>query len=167
MNNATSNLTKTMQSINNSTTDRRGTTPRLEPSNVTFAPRVRHSLLLASATLGLTLMFNPVPASADPHVFEASGATPADIQTAVDAFRNFGDFATNNRVGGTFPHGRREINWDAVADAFSAPSLMPANFFNSNSRRGAGCLTPRTGFPFSASSITPTHTPVRFGNVHP
>src|SRR5207248_1656510 len=80
------------------------------------------------------LIFNPVVASADPEVFEASGATPADIQTAVDAFRNF--LGDNNGVGGTFPTGRREINWDGVPDAFSAPNLLPANFFNSNSPRG-------------------------------
>ena len=56
---------------------------------------------LAIATLGLTLIFNPVAASADPVVFEASGATPADIQTAVDAFRDF--LGPNNGIGGTFP----------------------------------------------------------------
>jgi hypothetical protein len=127
----------------------------------------KHHLSLAIATLGLTLMFNAVPASAAPHVFEASGATPADIQTAVDAFRNFGDFGTNNGVGGTFPHGRREINWDGVPDAFSAPNLMPANFFNSNSPRGALFFTLGTGFQVSANSINPTNTPVRFGNIHP
>src|SRR5437899_1425442 len=148
-----------MQSIHNSTTNGRGTTPRLELSNLTFAPRVRHSLLLAIATLGLTLMFNPVPASADPHVFEASGATPADIQTAVEAFRNFGDFETNNGVGGTFLHGRREINWDGVPDQFAAPNLMPANFFNSNSPRGALFFTLGTGFQVSANGINPTNTP--------
>ncbi|HEU5313053.1 MAG TPA: hypothetical protein VFU08_04440 [Candidatus Udaeobacter sp.] len=49
----------------------------------------KHWLSLAIASFGLTLIFNPVAASADPEVFEASGATPADIQTAVDAFRNF------------------------------------------------------------------------------
>ena len=53
---------------------------------------LRRGLLLiplAIACFGLTLIFNPVAASADPEVFEASGATPADIQTAVDAFRDF------------------------------------------------------------------------------
>src|SRR6266550_9529025 len=90
---------------------------------------------LAIATFGLTLIFNPVAASADPAVFDASGATPADIQTEVDAFRDF--LGPNNGVGGTFPTGRREINWDGVPDAFSAPNLLPANFFNSNSPRGA------------------------------
>jgi hypothetical protein len=98
--------------------------------------------LLAIATLGLTIIFNPVAASADPQVFEASGVTPADIQAAVDAFRNFDDFGTNNGVGGTFPTGRREINWDGVPDAFSAPNLLPANFFNSNSPRGVVFFTP-------------------------
>src|SRR5438477_9814561 len=125
----------------------------------------KHWLSLAIASFGLTLIFNPVAASADPEVFEASGATPADIQTAVDAFRNF--LGDNNGVGGTFPHGRRELNWDAVPDAFSAPNLLPANFFNSNSPRGAVFFTPGTGFQVSANSVNPTNTPVRFGNIHP
>jgi hypothetical protein len=120
---------------------------------------------LAIATFGLTLIFNPVAASADPEVFEASGATPADIQTAVDAFRDF--LGPNRGVGGTFPDGRREINWDGVPDAFSAPNLLPANFFNSNSPRGAVFFTLGSGFQVSANSINPTGTPVRFGNIHP
>jgi len=120
---------------------------------------------LAIASFGLTLIFNPAAASAAPEVFEASGATPADIQTAVDAFRNF--LGPNNGVGGTFPTGRREINWDGVPDAFSAPNLLPANFFNSNSPRGAVFFTLGTGFQVSANSVNPTNTPVRFGNIHP
>ena len=125
----------------------------------------RHWLSLAMATFGLTLIFNPVAASADPEVFEASGATPADILTEVNAFRDF--LGDNNGVGGTFPTGRREINWDGVPDAFSAPNLLPANFFNSNSPRGALFFTLGTGFQVSANSINPTNTPVRFGNIHP
>ena len=67
MNNSTSILTKIMQSIqskNKSTISRRGTIPPLETSNPTSAPRTRHSLLLAIATLGLTLMFNLAAAHA-------------------------------------------------------------------------------------------------------
>jgi hypothetical protein len=120
---------------------------------------------LAIATFVLTLIFNPVAASADPAVFEASGATPADIQTEVDAFRDF--LGPNNGIGGTFPSGRREINWDGVPDAFSAPNLLPANFFNSNSPRGAVFFTLGTGFQVSANSVNPTNTPVRFGNIFP
>jgi hypothetical protein len=125
----------------------------------------KHWLSVAIASFGLTLMFNPGAASADPEVFEASGATPADIQTAVDAFRDF--LGPNNGIGGTFPTGRREINWDGVPDAFSAPNLLPANFFNSNSPRGAVFFTPGTGFEVSANLVNPTNTPVRFGNIHP
>ena len=126
----------------------------------------KHWLSLAIATLGLTLILNPVAASAaPPQVFEASGAAPADIQTAVDAFRNF--LGNNNGIGGTFATGRREINWDGVPDAFSAPHLLPANFFNSNSPRGVVFFTPGTGFQVSANLVNPTNTPVRFGNINP
>jgi hypothetical protein len=125
----------------------------------------RHWLSLAMATFGLTLIFNPVPASADPEVFEASGVTPNDILNTVNAFRNF--LGTNNGIGGTFPTGRREINWDGVPDAFSAPNLLPANFFNSNSPRGVLFFTLGTGFQVSANSVNPINTPVRFGNIHP
>jgi len=125
----------------------------------------KHCLSLAIASFGLTLIFNPVAASAAPQVFEASGVTPNDILTEVNAFRDF--LGTNNGVGGTFPTGRREINWDGVPDAFSAPNLMPANFFNSNSPRGALFFTLGTGFQVSANSVNPTNTPVRFGNIHP
>src|SRR6266508_6658735 len=125
----------------------------------------KHWLSLAIASFGLTLIFNPAAASADPEVFEASGATPADIQTVVDAFRDF--LGPNNGVGGTFPDGRREINWDGVPDAFSAPNDLPPNFFNANSPRGAVFFTPGSGLQVSADSVNPTTTPVRFGNLHP
>src|SRR5205814_733 len=126
----------------------------------------KHWLSLAIAALGLTLILNPVAASAaPPQVFEASGAAPADIQTAVDAFRNF--LGNNNGIGGTFATGRREINWDGVPDPFSAPNLLPANFFNSNSPRGIVFFTPGTGFQVSANLVNPTNTPVRFGNINP
>jgi hypothetical protein len=122
--------------------------------------------LATVAVFGLTLMFNLAAAHADPQVFEVSGATPADIQAAVDGFRNFGDFGTNNGIGGTFPDGRREINWDGVPDARSAPNLLPANFFNNTSPRGVVFFTPGTGFQVSANLVNPTNTPVRFGNIN-
>jgi hypothetical protein len=122
--------------------------------------------LLAIATLGSTLMFNLTAAYADPQVFAASGATPADIQTTVDAFRSFlGN--PNNIAGPPSATGHREINWDAVPDAFSAPNLLPANFFNKNSPRGIVFFTPGTGFEVSANLVNTTNTPVRFGNINP
>jgi hypothetical protein len=150
---------QSIQSISNSITNRRGTT-------LTFAPRARHWLLLAMASFGLTLIFNPVAASAAPQVFEASGTTPNDILNTVNAFRNFlGN--PNNIAGPPSATGHREINWDGVPDAFSAPHLLPANFFNKNSPRGIVFFTPGTGFQVSANLSNPTNTPVRFGNINP
>ncbi len=119
-------------------------------------------IVIVLAALILSL---PTITVAAPVVFEASGASPADIQAAVDAFRAFLG-VLNPNVPGSFPDGRREINWDGVPDAFSAPNNLPANFFNANSPRGAVFFTPGTGFQVSADSVNPTNTPVRFGNIH-
>jgi len=118
---------------------------------------------IALAALILSL---PTIAVAAPVVFEASGASPADIQATVDDFRDFLG-ALNPNVAGSFPDGRREINWDGVPDAFADPNNFPANFFNSNSPRGVVFFTPGTGFQVSADSENPTNTPVRFGSIHP
>jgi hypothetical protein len=97
--------------------------------------------------------------------FDAYGAQPTDIQAAVDGFR--AALGPNNGVGGSFAGGRREINWDGVPDAFAAPNLMPPNFFNANSKRGAVFFTPGSGFQISAKAGNPTSTPPEFGNVAP
>jgi hypothetical protein len=98
--------------------------------------------------------------------FFASGPDAAAITPSVDAFRaDLGSLNPNNP--GSFGTGRREINWDAVPDAFSAPNLLPNNFFNANSPRGAEFSTPGTGVAVSANAVNPTNTPVRFGNIDP
>src|ERR671911_323863 len=94
--------------------------------------------VIVLATLILSF---PRMAVAAPVVFEASGANAADIQAAVDGFRGFLG-ALNPNVPGSFPDGRREINWDGVPDAFAAPNNFPANFFNANSPRGVVFFTP-------------------------
>ena len=124
---------------------------------------MKKSVLIAVVALCLS---SPTLSSAAPVVFEASGADPADIQASVDDFRAFLG-ALNPNVVGSFPSGRREINWDGVPDALSAPNNLPANFFNANSPRGAVFFTPGTGFQVSADNDNPTNTPVRFGNLHP
>jgi len=120
-------------------------------------------LVLALAPIILSF---PTLAPAAPVVIEASGETPADIQGAVDDFRTLLGPLTPNTPG-SFPSGRREINWDGVPDAFASPNNLPANFFNANSPRGVVFFTPGTGFQVSADSDNPTNTPVRFGNLHP
>ena len=121
--------------------------------------------ILSVAFAALILLF-PAAASAAPVVFESSGAVPADIQASVDAFRAFLG-PLNPNVAGSFASGRREINWDGVPDAFSAPNNLPANFFNANSPRGAVFFTTGSGFQVSADSSNPTNTPILFGNLHP
>ena len=93
----------------------------------------------------------------------AAGANAAAIQAAVEAFRaDLG--GANNGVGGSFPTGRREINWDGVPDQFAAPNNLPADFFNKNSPRGAVFATPGSGVQVSANEGV---APVRFGTINP
>ncbi len=94
---------------------------------------------------------------------QACGANAASIQATVDQLRaDLG--ALNPNVAGSFPSGRREINWDGVPDALSAPNNLPANFFNVNSPRGVVFSTPGTGFQVSANAGV---APVRFDNINP
>lgn len=95
-------------------------------------------------------------------VFPAAGPNAAAIQSTVDAFRaSLG--ALNPNTAGSAGSGRREINWDGVPDALAAPNNLPANFFNSNSPRGAVFSTPGSGFQVSANNGV---APVRFANVN-
>ncbi|MCA1685782.1 MAG: hypothetical protein LC745_07295 [Planctomycetia bacterium] len=122
----------------------------------------RRFMLIA---LGVLLIF-PALATAAAITRSATGTSPGSIQAAVDQFRaDLG--GANNGVGGTFPNGRREINWDGVPDAASAPNALPANFFNSNSPRGVVFSTAGTGFQVSAKAGNPTSTAVRFANLNP
>ncbi|HEU5180333.1 MAG TPA: hypothetical protein VFW45_06055 [Candidatus Polarisedimenticolia bacterium] len=116
--------------------------------------------------LALFLFAAPTLASAAPVVFEASGAVASDIRPAVDDFRAFLG-PLNPNTPGSFPSGRREINWDGVPDAFAAPNLLPPDFFNVNSPRGAVFFTSGSGFQVSADNDNPTNTPLLFGNLHP
>ena len=98
-----------------------------------------------AAMIALPITLAPITAMAVPITFSASGNNQAAIQTSVDAFRTALG-ALNPNVAGSFGSGRREINWDGVPDARSAPNALPANFFNVNSPRGAVFSTPGTGF---------------------
>lgn len=102
-------------------------------------------------------------------VFSATGANASDIQATMDSFRTaLGTL--NGNVPGSFGAGRREINWDAVPDAFSAPNQFPGNFFNQNfspRARGAVFSTPGLGFAVSAAAGNPSGAAKDFGDVDP
>ena len=113
--------------------------------------------------MGTLLVCSAAAVQALPVALSAAGANAAAIQGTVDAFRASLGTLNPNAVG-SFGSGRREINWDGVPDAFSAPNNLPANFFNSNSPRGAQFATPGTGFQVSANAGV---APVEFGNIDP
>jgi hypothetical protein len=122
---------------------------------------IRRSLVSLSLFLVL-----PCLAFGGAVVRQAAGPSPGSIAAVVDQFRaDLG--STNNGVGGTFPSGHREINWDGVPDSFSSPNNLPANFFNVNSPRGAVFSTPGSAFQVSAKSGNPTVTALRFGHINP
>src|SRR5579859_3984770 len=119
----------------------------------------------AATTTGAAGTAAPTAAGSQPVVVSAAG----DISAAVDQYR--GLLGDNNGGGpGGKPAGRREINWDGVPDAQSAPNLMPPDFFNSSTAptaRGIVFTTPGTGLQVSAGITNPTNTPPRFGNINP
>ena len=128
--------------------------------------RFRHTRimmwLIAIGIAGIVTLSGP--AFAVPIVEQASGANAAAIQASVDAFRTDLGGALNPNVAGSFPGGRREINWDGVPDALSAPNNLPPNFFNVNSPRGTVFSTPGTAVQVSGNAGV---APVRFDNINP
>jgi hypothetical protein len=97
------------------------------------------------------------------NVQQAAGTSVAAIQSTVDAYRN--DLGTlNPAVPGSVGSGRREIGWDGVPDAFSAPNLLPGDFFNVNSPRGVVFSTRGSGFQVSANAGV---APIEFDNLNP
>jgi hypothetical protein len=129
--------------------------------------------LAAAVTLALGLLLDPAApgapaASGAPAAgiqpFTAGGDNAAAIQGAVDAFRGaLGPLNAN--TAGSLTSGRREIHWDGVPDALSAPNNLPANFFNVNSPRGV--VFGPAGTTFQVSATAASGVPVRFGNIHP
>jgi hypothetical protein len=125
----------------------------------------RFRFLLVVAFAVLTAVASAAQARGVPpvNVQQAAGTSAAAIQSAVDAYR--ADLGTlNPNVPGSFGSGRREINWDGVPDAFSAPNLMPADFFNVNSPRGVVFTTNGSGFEVSANAGV---APIEFDNINP
>jgi hypothetical protein len=88
------------------------------------------------------------------------GHMPSDIQDTVDLYRQ--DLGGVNNVGavGTQPEGHREINWDGVPAAQSAPNLFPGDFFKA---RGILISAPCDQLQVSAKI---GEADVEFGNLN-
>jgi hypothetical protein len=89
------------------------------------------------------------------------GHKPQDIQKIVNLYRK--DLGGDNNVGavGTQPQGHREINWDGVPAAQSAPNLFPGDFFKA---RGILISAPCDQLQVSAKI---GEDDVEFGNLNP
>jgi hypothetical protein len=103
------------------------------------------------------------------HVLTAAGTSARQIRRSVNKFRRL--LGPNNGGGpGGKRKGRREINWDAVPDAFAAPNALPGDFFNAPDApraRGALLTTPGDHVAVSADRDNPDGAAVRFGDVNP
>lgn len=125
-------------------------------------------MLARTLPIVTALILLPTAATAAELIRSGAGASPADIQAVVDAFRS--DLGAHNpNTPGSFASGRREINWDGIPDAFATPNFLPGDFFNQNvvgRARGVTFATPGAGVQASADSSNPTATPVRFGDIN-
>ena len=116
-------------------------------------------------TLAALVLLALAPGAATAQLVQSgSGATNADLLPVVELFRTQLGGALNPNVPGSFADGRREINWDGVPAAVSAPNQLPADFFNVNSPRGVVFSTPGSGFQVSANA---GEGPVEFENLNP
>ena len=115
------------------------------------------NVIYKSAGVVAALLLAPA-AGATLVIYEAAGANPAAITGTRDAFRDAVGGGNAAGANGSFGGLRREINWDGVPNGFADPDLLPANFFNANSPRGAVFSTPGTGFLVSANGGLPTAT---------
>lgn len=122
---------------------------------------IRPSTFVASGICATAILFTTAHvASAAPTVRTASGADPASITPARDAYR--ADLGGGTTVGtnGSFGGVRREINWDGTPEpAQSAPNNLSPDFFKP---RGVIFDTPGSGVQVSSNAA-----PQRFGNLNP
>ena len=109
---------------------------------------MRRNLALASLALSLA---SGGAAHAQLTVRSGTGANAAALTGIRDTFRTDLGGGTTAGANGSFGGVRREINWDGVPAGFSAPNNLPANFFNSNSPRGA-VFSGGTGFQVSGNT---------------
>lgn len=93
-----------------------------------------------------------------------------DVQAKIDAYKALLGSDNGGVPGTQGASGYREVNWDGLSDAESAPNMYPPNLFNSATApraRGIVLSTPGTGLMVSADSDNPTSTPTSFGNINP
>lgn len=121
---------------------------------------------LLFAVLACSPLFATSPSQAQ--VVRSAAGDLSTVTAARDAFRADLGGGTVAGSNGSFGGLRREINWDGVPDSASRPNLLPSDFFNLTSARGAIFFNSHDNlFAVSAKTGNPTATPVRFADFDP
>ena len=115
---------------------------------------MRLSMTWFITSLSVGVIGISIPSFAVPIVQQGSGANPAAIQSAVDAFRT--DLGNPDNLSAPVPlgSGRREINWDGGGATNGTAAVTPFTVFQNI--RGATVTTPGIGL---------TQTPITGGTV--
>lgn len=146
-------------------------TPGTKPGNTAAdsnpaAPSTSAAPSVSPQTGTTTLTPTPSPQLPAPAgrlvIRQAKGRQVADIQKAVDQFRQDLGGANNLGAVGTQAQGHREINWDGVPADKSAPNLFPGDFFKA---RGAFFESPCSQLQVSAKAAESSEP--LFSNVNP
>jgi hypothetical protein len=125
---------------------------------------LRRRLLLATFASSCLL----ASSTASAQVVRSAAGDLATVTAARDAYRADLGGGTTAGPNGSFGGLRREINWDGTPDNFSRPNLLPSDFFNANSPRGAVFFSDHgNSVAVSAKTGNPTATPVRFADFDP
>ena len=126
--------------------------------------------MFRAIAVALTLSLATVTTQAASVIRSVGGdSTAVSVTAARDLFRTDLGGGTTPGAGGSYGGLRREINWDGVPAASSAPNSLAANFFNVTSPRGVVLSTPGSGFQVSgAATDAGPGQPVgaNFGNVN-
>ncbi|MEO6038815.1 MAG: hypothetical protein ABIQ93_10410 [Saprospiraceae bacterium] len=106
---------------------------------------------------------------ADPQPTVLTAST--NVQAKIDEYKALlGGTDNGGEPGSKGQSGYREITWDGLTDAESAPNLYTPDLFNSPTApraRGIVLSTPGIGLMVSADSNNPTGTLPSFGNINP
>lgn len=131
---------------------------------VPIMPTARPHLLFATLFSAALCVSSTVHAQ----VVRSVAGDLAAVTVARDAFRTDLGGGTVAGANGSFGGLRREINWDGVPDSASRPGLLPSDFFNLTSPRGAVFFNQHeNSFAVSAKTGNPTATPARFADFDP
>jgi len=117
---------------------------------------------LAAIALGASTSAPGGGATAQPNPVVVLGA--GDIAPVLAQYRKLIGEPNNNNDPGPKTTGRREINWDGIADDKAAPAFLPSDVFKA---RGAILTTPGKGIQASAAPGNAAGVAANFGNLNP